>query len=68
MTIKCVSIEKPIKKFICRVLRAAVFNVIFQPERWEEWDVLAETIEGAKEIAQYHFYLSSPENILITEQ
>jgi hypothetical protein len=33
--------------------------------RWEEWTILAETKAGAMRIAQYHFYQTDKENILI---
>jgi len=36
-----------------------------QPERWEKWNVLAETKEGARKIAKYHFYQSKGDNIYI---
>lgn len=64
-TIKCNAIEKPERKFLCKVLRAAVFNVFYQPEKWEEWIVLAETKEGARKIAEYHFYRSDETKIFI---
>lgn len=64
-TIKCYAISAPTKTFKCKVLRAEVFNVIKIPERWEEWNVLAENIEGARKVAEYHFYRSNPDNIII---
>ena len=36
-----------------------------QPERLENWTVMAETKEGAKKIAEYHFYQSK--NIKISD-
>ena len=57
-TIHSRHIENPQKEFIIRVLRSASFNVIYKPERYEMWKVLAETIDGAVKIARYHFYLS----------
>jgi hypothetical protein len=75
-TIQCPSIEKPIKQFLCDVLRTAS-NMHYQdttgewkslhPEQWEQWNVLAETKSGAKRIAEYHFYLSDSNNIKISE-
>ena len=74
--IKCPSIEKPLKKFLCKVLRAeseleyqdsqdGLWKPI-HPENWEYWGILAETQEGAKKIAEYHFYLSNAKNIIIS--
>jgi hypothetical protein len=75
-TIKCPSIEKPLKQFACEVLRPAS-NMRYQdttgewkpvqPERWEIWQVLAETIDGARKIAEYHFYQSKTEDIRISD-
>lgn len=67
-TIQNNAIEKPDTRFRCRVLRAACNNVFYTPERWEEWDVLAQTEAGAKKIAEYHFFMSDPQNIIITNQ
>lgn len=55
-TIQNPQIERSVKTFKCKVKRAAVDNVIHRDPRWEEWRVLAETKEGAKKIAEYHFY------------
>jgi hypothetical protein len=74
--IKCPAIEKPMKQFFCEVLRTASSMHYqeytgewkpVQPERWENWTVLAETKEGAKKIAEYHFYQSHSDNIKISE-
>lgn len=65
-TIKSSHIEQPINKFICLVKRSEVFNVFFQPTKWEVWNVLAETKEGAKKIAKYHFYRSKENEIFIS--
>lgn len=67
-TIQDNSIEKPVSSFHCKVLRAACNNVYYTPERWEDWIVLAQTEAGAKNIAEYHFFRSNPENIIITNQ
>ena len=67
-TIQCSAIEQPTIKFNCKVLRAAVFNVFYQPEQWEIWTVLAETIDGARKIARYHFYRSDENKIFIEAQ
>jgi hypothetical protein len=73
-TIKCGSIEKPVNTFICNVLRGESSMRYqdtdgklkpVQPERWEQWNVLAETEAGAKKIAEYHFYQSDKNNIQI---
>jgi hypothetical protein len=64
-TIHCTAIEKPAKKFVCRVKRAPVSNVLFKPARWEDWTVLAETKEGAFKVACWHFYLSDKKDIII---
>lgn len=64
-TIQARAISWPEKTFKCRVLRPDCYNVLHTPPRWEEWDVLAETIEGARQVAEYHFYMSNPENIII---
>lgn len=75
--IQCPKIESPITKFSCDVLRSAS-NMRYQdaadgkwkpvqPEKWEEWTVLAETKEGAKKIAEYHFYNSDSSNIIIKD-
>lgn len=74
--IKCPAIEKPNRQFSCDVLRSTS-NMHYQeitgewkpiqPERWENWTVLAETKEGARKIAEYHFYQSKSENIKILE-
>jgi len=75
-TIQCPAIEKPMRKFLCDVLRPATsmhYQEItgewkpIQPERFEQWNVLAETKEGARKIAEYHFYRSNSENIKIKE-
>lgn len=76
-TIQCNAIEKPMKQFFCDVLRTASSMRYqeasdgkwypVQPERWEKWTVLAETKEGAKKIAEYHFYQSNSDNIKISE-
>lgn len=55
-TIQNPQIEKAIRTFKCKVKRAAVDNVIHRDPRWEEWRVLAETKDGARRIAEYHFY------------
>lgn len=76
-TIKCISIEKPDKQFLCDVLRPAselryqdstdgIWKPV-QPERWEKWTVLAETKEGAKKIAQRNFHLTNDDNIIILD-
>mgnify|MGYP006919530617 FL=1 len=62
------------RQFLCYVLRTAS-NMRYQeftgewkpvqPERWEKWNVLAETKEGARKIAKYHFYQSKGDNIYI---
>ncbi|HYD20002.1 MAG TPA: hypothetical protein VEB40_00905 [Flavipsychrobacter sp.] len=67
--IQCIAIEKPVKKFRCEVIRhASSFRYLdapdytwkpIRPKRQETWTVLAETMEGAKRIAEYHFYDSS---------
>ena len=53
--IKCPAIEKPMRQFSCDVLRTASkmhYQEItcewkpVQPERWENWTVLAETKVG----------------------
>lgn len=49
-------IEETKSTFMVRVLRAPSWNVIFRPETWEMWKVLAETSEGAMKIARYHFH------------
>jgi hypothetical protein len=74
-TIQCPSISKPTKQFLCEVLRPASQmryqdpqNGNWKPvqhERSENWKVLAETKEGAKKVAEYHFYASK--NITISE-
>lgn len=75
-TIECASISKPVKKFSCEVLRPAS-NMRYQdatdgkwkkiqPERLENWIVLAETLEGAQKVAEYHFY--SSKNIIVKEK
>lgn len=75
-TIQCRSIEKPVNSFLCNVLRGES-NMRYldsvdcqlkpvQPSRWEEWNVLAETKEGARKIAEYHFYQSDKNNIHIS--
>jgi hypothetical protein len=51
-------IEEPKEVFRIAVLRSPCFNVIYRPERWESWSVMAETPEGAMKVAQYHFFLS----------
>jgi hypothetical protein len=51
-------IEEPKAAFRIAVLRAPCHNVIYRPERWEIWRVLAETPEGAMKVARYHFYMS----------
>jgi len=75
-TIKCPAIEKPVIPFSCDVLRSASKMHYqetsgewkpVQPERWENWTVLAETKDGARKIAEYHFYQSNSENIKISE-
>jgi len=76
-TIECRAIEKPNIKFKCDVLRAhSNMNYLdshdgklkpIRPERWEQWNVLAQTLDGARKVAQYHFYQSDPENIIITQ-
>lgn len=76
-TIQCNAIEKPTQKFSCKVLRSASRMRYqdgsdgkwkpVQSERWEDWTVLAETKEGATKVAQYHFYNSDKNNILISE-
>lgn len=64
------------RQFSCDVLRTASkmhYQEItcewkpVQPERWENWTVLAETKEGARKIAEYHFYQSNSDNIKISE-
>lgn len=52
--------------FFCLVKRSAVFNVLFQPERWEMWKVLADSHEQAMDTAKYHFYGSRDNEILVT--
>lgn len=75
-TIECRAIEKPVKQFSCEVLRSAS-NMRYQDasdgkwkpiqsERVENWMVLAETIEGAQKVAEYHFYNSK--NIIVKEK
>lgn len=59
MTIQCPAIEEPVRAYYVRVLRAPCYNVIFRPERWEVWRVLASTEAGAMRVARYHFYRSS---------
>ena len=66
-TISSGHIEKPIKSFNCRVLRPECHNVLYTPPRWENWTVLAETEGGARMVAEYHFYRSDPNNIIITQ-
>lgn len=74
-TIQCASIENPVNKFECNVLRQ-VSSMRYQDavdgkwkpvhsERWESWTVLAQTKEGAKKVAEYHFYQSDKSNIII---
>ena len=73
-TIQCPAISKPAKQFTCEVLRPASHMryqepqngkwIPIQPERTECWTVLAETIEGAQKVAEYHFYASK--NIVVT--
>lgn len=76
-TIQRPSIEKPINKFGCNVLRKAS-EMRYQdatdgkwkpisPERCESWVVLAQTKEGAQKIAEYHFYQSDKSNIIILD-
>lgn len=55
-TIQAHHIEQPLRTFKCKVKRHAVDNVIHRDSRWEEWRVLAETKDGARRIAEYHFY------------
>jgi len=57
-TIHAQHIEAARQEFFVRVLRAPCFNVFSKPARWETWRVLAETVEGARRIAKYHFYRS----------
>lgn len=64
-TIRASHIEKPEREFSCRVKRASVLNVLFKPERWEVWTVLAETKDGAALVARHHFYRSNPDDIII---
>lgn len=52
--------------YLCLVKRASVFNVFFQPERWEVWRVLADDLQKAFETAKYHFYRSIDNEIFIT--
>ena len=55
-TIQNSQIEHPSRTFKCKVKRSAVDNVIHREPRWEEWRVLAETKDGARRIAEGHFY------------
>lgn len=52
--------------FLCIVKRASVFNVFFHPERWEVWKVLADTREQAIDAANYHFYRSREQEIMVS--
>lgn len=72
-TIQCRAIEKPENEFLCEVERPASSMMYqdatdfkwkpVQQGRVEFWKVLAETMEGAMRIAQYHFYNSKILNI-----
>lgn len=55
-TIQANNIEQPLKTFKCKVKRHVIDNNIYQESPWEEWRVLAETKDGAKRIAEYHFF------------
>lgn len=67
-TIQCRAIEQPKKNFTCEVIRpqSGMKYQDFsdgewkpvQPEAKEVWNVLAETLYGATNIANYHFYSS----------
>ena len=74
MRVQCNSIEPAIKAFPCRVLRCASSMRYHDPadglwkplqdERWEEWNVWATSPEGARKVAEYHFYRTNPSNIV----
>lgn len=75
-TIQCPAIEKPVKQFSCDVTRQASSMRYqdaadgkwkpIQPERRESWTVLAETLDGAQRVAEYHFYASK--DIIVTNK
>lgn len=60
--------RKTSNKFLCIVKRAAVFNVFFQPQRWEGWIVLADSHSQAMEAAKYNFYRSNDNDILVSKK
>ncbi len=49
-------IEKPVRRFRVKFWYADRFNQLRHPSQWRIIDVLAETLEGALEIAKYHFF------------
>jgi len=53
-------------RFLCLVKRPLVFNVFWQPARWEIWIVLADSHKEAMNTAKYHFYRSADNEIFVT--
>jgi len=49
-------IEEPATRFRVKFIYTDRFNKLRHPSQWQVIDVLAETLEGAIEIAKYHFF------------
>lgn len=49
-------IEKPVNRFRVKFIYTDRLNPLRHPFQWRVIDVLAETLEGAFEIAKFHFF------------